>query len=231
MNKNLLTMSTISSYNINNATLGLSGNHYDSFGGGGVSAGSVAVVVGYLNILATSMQGYGQYTPANFTKFNFSGNRTQQLSENGETSAYVGVTGQLASVNLNSAEQIYMGGPYAVRAYPVAQGGGAQGGIATAELRHQFPERITGTVFYDLGLVQQYKNTYPNWQGLTNANNFYSLQGAGFGVKWDWEGWNLGAMVAWQIGKNPLYSSTGQAVATDGTTTNPRGWFTGSYQF
>ena len=231
MNKNLLTMSTISSYNINNATLGLSGNHYDSFGGGGVSAGSVAVVVGYLNILATSMQGYGQYTPANFTKFNFSGNRTQQLSENGETSAYVGVTGQLASVNLNSAEQIYMGGPYAVRAYPVAQGGGAQGGIATAELRHQFPERITGTVFYDLGLVQQYKNTYPNWQGLTNANNFYSLQGAGFGVKWDWEGWNLGAMIAWQIGKNPLYSSTGQAVATDGTTTNPRGWFTGSYQF
>ena len=231
MNKNLLTMSTISSYNINNATLGLSGNHYDSFGGGGVSAGSVAVVVGYLNISATSMQGYGQYTPSNFTKFTFSGNRTQQLSENGETSVYVGVTGQLSSVNLNSAEQIYMGGPYAVRAYPVAQGGGAQGGIATAELRHQFQERITGTVFYDLGLAQQYKNTYPNWQGLTNANNFYSLQGAGFGVKWDWEGWNLGAMVAWQIGKNPLYSSTGQPVNTDGTTTNPRGWFTGSYQF
>jgi len=38
-------------------------------------------------------------------------------------------------------------------------------------------------------------------------------------------------MVAWQVGKNPLYSSTGQQVATDGTTTNPRGWFTGSYQF
>jgi hemolysin activation/secretion protein len=134
-------------------------------------------------------------------------------------------------VNLNSAEQIYMGGPYAVRAYPVAQGGGSQGGIGTVELRHQFPERITGSVFYDIGLVQQYKNTYPGWQGLTNANNTYSLQGAGFGVKWDWEGWNLGAMVAWQVGKNPLYSSTGQQVATDGTTTNPRGWFTGSYQF
>ena len=231
MNKNLLTMQTMSSYNINNATLGLSGNHYDSFGGGGVSTGSVSVVHGYLDIMATSLQGYGQYTPANFTKFNFSGNRTQQLSESGETSAYIGLTGQLSTVNLNSAEQIYMGGPYAVRAYPVAQGGGSQGGIATAELRHQFPGRITGTAFYDLGLVQQYKNTYPNWQGLTNANNFYSLQGAGFGVKWDWEGWNLGAMVAWQIGKNPLYSSTGQPVNTDGTTTNPRGWFTGSYQF
>lgn len=230
-NKNLLTMATISSYNINDATIGLSGNHYDSFAGGGVSAGSVAVVFGNLNILATSMQGYGQYTPANFTKLTFSGNRTQQINEDGETSAYIGVTGQLSSANLNSAEQIYMGGPYAVRAYPVAQGGGAQGGIATAELRHQFQDRFTGTVFYDLGLVQQYKATYQNWQGLTNASNFYSLQGAGLGLKWDWEGWNLGAMVAWQIGKNPLYSSTGQAVNTDGTTTNPRGWITGSYQF
>jgi len=37
-------------------------------------------------------------------------------------------------------------------------------------------------------------------------------------------------MVAWQIGKNPLYSN-GQPVNTDGTTTNPLGWVTGSYQF
>ena len=231
MNKNLITMATISSYNINNASLGLSGNHYDTFGGGGISSGSVTAVFGYLDILSTSMQGYGMYTPASFTKFTFAGNRTQQLSEDGVTSAYVAINGQFSSVNLNSAEQIYMGGPYGVRAYPVAQGGGSQGGIGTVELRHQFPERITGTLFYDIGVVQQYKNPYNNWQGLTNANNTYSLQGAGLGVKWDWEGWNLGAMVAWQIGKNPLYSSTGQAVNTDGTTTNPRGWVTGSYQF
>lgn len=231
MNKNLITNATISSYNINNASVGLSGNHYDSFGGGGVSAGSVTAVFGYLDILSTSMEGYGQYTPPSFTKLTFAGNRTQQLSEDGSTSAYIAISGQFSSVNLNSAEQIYMGGPYAVRAYPVAQGGGSQGGIGTIELRHQFPERIIGTAFYDIGVVQQYKNPYLNWQGLTNANNTYSLQGAGLGVKWDWEGWNLGAMVAWQIGKNPLYSSTGQVVNTDGTTTNPRGWITGSYQF
>jgi len=231
MNKNLLTNATISSYNINNASLGVSGNHYDSLGGGGVSSGSVNVVFGYLDILGTSQANYGLYTPPSFSKFTFAGNRTQQLTENGATTAYMAVSGQFSSVNLNSAEQIYMGGPYAVRAYPVAQGGGSQGGIGTVELRHQFPERITGSIFYDVGLVQQYKNTYPGWQGLTNANNTYSLQGAGFGVKWDWEGWNLGAMVAWQIGNNPLYNSSGQAVATDGTTTNPRGWVTGSYQF
>ncbi|QWE07878.1 ShlB/FhaC/HecB family hemolysin secretion/activation protein [Polynucleobacter ibericus] len=231
MNKLSLTSATISSYNINNASLGISGNHYDSFGGGGVSAGSVTAVFGYLDILGTSQANYGQYTPPSFTKFTFAGNRTQQITEDGRTTAYMAVSGQFSSVNLNSAEQIYMGGPYAVRAYPVAQGGGSQGGIGTVELRHQFPERITGSLFYDIGVVQQYKNVYPDWQGLTNANNTYSLQGAGFGMKWDWEGWNLGAMVAWQIGSNPLYNSSGQAVATDGTTTNPRGWVTGSYQF
>jgi hemolysin activation/secretion protein len=235
-NKNLLTQSTISAYNIRNTSLGISGNHYDGFGGGGVSSGSLAAVMGNFDILSTSQgygtsTGYGFNTPSSFTKFTFAGNRNQQISDDGATTAYISVSGQFSSVNLNSAEQIYMGGPYAVRAYPVAQGGGSQGGIGTVELRHQFPERITGSLFYDVGLVQQYKNTYLGWQGQTNANNTYSLQGAGFGVKWDWEGWNLGAMVAWQVGKNPLYNNSGQAVATDGTTTNPRGWFTGSYQF
>ena len=230
-NKNMLTLQTISAYTINNASLGLSGNHYDSFGGGGVSAGSVAVVLGNLNISSTSTQGYGQYTPQSFTKFTFAGNRTQQLSEDGTTTAYLSISGQLASVNLNSAEQIYMGGPYAIRAYPVAQGGGSQGGIGTFELRQQFPDRIIASAFFDAGVVQQYKNPYTGWQGSTNANNTYSLMGAGMGIKWDWEGWNLGAMVAWKVGNNPLYSQSGQAVNTDGTTTNPRGWVTASYQF
>ena len=230
-NKNMLTLATISAYSINNGSLGISANHYDTFGGGGVSTGSANIVLGNLSISSTSAQGYGQYTPQSFAKFTFAGNRTQQLSEDGTTSAYVSISGQLASVNLNSAEQIYMGGPYAIRAYPVAQGGGSQGGIGTFELRQQFPERIMASIFFDAGIVQQFKNPYTGWQGSTNANNTYSLMGAGMGVKWDWEGWNLGAIVAWQVGKNPLYSQSGQAVNTDGTTTNPRGWLTASYQF
>jgi hemolysin activation/secretion protein len=230
-NKNMLTLSTISAYTINNGSIGIAGNHYDSFGGGGISAGSANIVLGNLNISSTSTQGYGQFTPQSFTKFTFAGNRTQQISEDGTTTAFVSISGQLASVNLNSAEQIYMGGPYAIRAYPVAQGGGSQGGIGTIEVRQQFPQRIIASVFFDAGVVQQFKNPYTNWQGQTNANNTYSLMGTGVGLKWDWQGWNLGAMVAWQVGKNPLYSTSGQAVNTDGTTTNPRGWVTASYQF
>ena len=231
MNKNQATQYVISSYNIKNFSMGLSGNHYDGFGGGGISTGSVSLVFGYLDILGTSAPGYGAYTPPGFTKFAASGSRNQQLTEDGLTSFYLALSGQMASVNLNSAEQFYLGGPYGVRAYPVAQGAGSQGGLATAELRRKLPQNVTLTAFFDAGVVQQYKNLYEGWQGLTNANNTYSLMGAGLGAKWFYAGWNIAGSVAWKVGSNPLYTFNGQATNTDGTTTNPRGWITASYTF
>ncbi|MCW1966408.1 ShlB/FhaC/HecB family hemolysin secretion/activation protein [Polynucleobacter sp.] len=231
MNKNQATQYVISSYNINNFSIGMSGNHYDGFGGGGISTGSVSLVFGYLDVLGTSTPGYGAYTPPSFTKLAVSGSRNQQLTEDGLTSFYIAASGQMASVNLNSAEQFYLGGPYGVRAYPVAQAGGSQGGLATAELRRQLPQNVTISAFFDAGVVQQYKNVYPGWQGLTHANNTYSLMGAGLGVKWMYGGWNVAGSVAWKVGNNPLYNQYGQAVNTDGTTTNPRGWITASYTF
>lgn len=233
MNKSNFTNAVISAYNINNVTAGISGNHYDSFGGGAISAGSLNFVVGNLEISPTSVTGFGTYTPSQFTKVTFSANRNQQITAGGETTLYVGISGQMASVDLNSAEQFYLGGPYGVRAYPVAQSGGSQGGLGTVELRQQLPYNVLGSIFYDVGIIQQYKNpiAYNATKGLTNANNVYSLQGAGFGARWSYQGWNVNAMVAWQIGQNPLYSFSGQQVAVDGTTTNPRGWITASYQF
>ena len=243
-NRNTISNSVISAYNINNISAGLSGNIVDGFGYGAVSSGSVTAVLGHLDILSTSMPYYSQYlvpdtnpavyqpiTPSNFSKLTFSANRNQQLVEDGTTTLYTTVSGQFASTNLNSAEQFYLGGPYGVRAYPVAQSGGSQGGIFSVELRHQLQPKLMASAFFDAGVVQQYKFMYPGWQGQTNANNTYSLMGAGFGVKWDYEGWNIGAMVAWKVGQNPLYNSFGQAVNTDGTTTQPRGWITGSYNF
>ena len=243
-NTNFITDSVISAYNINNLSAGLSGNIADGFGYGAINNGSVAVVFGHLDILATSQANYGLYaipdtsptaygvvTPANFAKLAFSANRTQQLVEGGSTNLYAAISGQFASVNLNTAEQLYLGGPYGVRAYPVAQSGGTQGGIFNLELRHQLREKLMLTTFFDAGVVQQYKNLYPGWQGQTNANNTYSLMGAGFGLKWDFEGWSVGASVAWMIGKNPLYNQYGQPVNTDGTTTQPRGWVSASYNF
>ncbi len=243
-NRNTISNTVISAYNINNVSAGLSGNFVDSIGYGAINSGSVTAVLGNLSILNTSMPYYSQYyvpgsnpavyqpiTPSTFSKLTFSANRNQQLVADGATTFYTALSGQFASTNLNSAEQFYLGGPYGVRAYPVAQSGGAQGGIFTMEVRHQLQEKFTVSAFFDGGVVQQYKFIYPNWQGLTNANNTYSLMGAGVGAKWDYEGWNIGAMVAWKVGQNPLYNSYGQPVNTDGTTTQPRGWITGSYNF
>lgn len=250
-NRNTVTNTLTSAYNINNLSAGLSGNFIDGLGYGAINTGSVTLVLGHLDILGinqSAYQGasnnYGMFyvpntnpaifqpiTPSNFFKTTFSGSRTQELVEDGKTNLYTAISGQFASVNLNSAEQFYLGGPYGVRAYPVAQSGGSQGGIFTAELRHKLQEKLTITTFFDAGVVQQYKNMYANWQGATNANNTYSLMGAGLGVKWDYEGWNIAASVAWKIGQNPLYSQTGQPVNTDGTTTQPRGWISGSYNF
>ena len=179
----------------------------------------------------TTPTAYGVITPSNFVKMSFAGNRNQQLVADGSTTLYAAVSGQLASVNLNSAEQAYLGGPYGVRAYTVVQSGASQGCVFNLELRHQLRERLTITTFFDAGVVQQYKNMYPSWQGQTNANNTYSLMGAGFGVKWDYLGWGIAGSVAWKVGQNPLYSSTGQPVNTDGTTTQPRGWISASYNF
>ncbi len=233
-NKLMATNQVQSSYNIKNLYLGLSGNHLDGFFGGGITAGSITLTQGYLDIINRgTANNYGTFTPSNFVKTSFSLNRNQQISGDGLTTAYVSISGQLASNDLNSAEQFYLGGPYAVRAYPVAQSPGSQGGLATIELRHQFPQKIMASVFFDAGFVQQYKNinTYNTLKGLTNANNTYSLMGTGVGANWNYEGWNLGAMVAWKVGNNPLYNNSGQAVNTDSTTTNPRAWVTASYLF
>jgi hemolysin activation/secretion protein len=250
-NKNLATDAVISAYDINNLSAGLSGNFVDGFGA--INTGSVNLVIGRLDILSSSDPHYSMYlvpnsspanyqliTPASFVKINFSFNRDQQLLETGRTSLYTSISGQWASTNLNSAEQFYLGGPYGVRAYPVAQSGGSQGGILTMELRHQVQTKLTTLVFFDAGVVQQYKNTFPNWQGAlnqstntyyTNANNTYSLMGAGMGVKWGFDNWNINATVAWKVGKNPLYSNTGQRVDTDGTNYQPRAWVSASYSF
>lgn len=230
-NELIATNTTNSAYTVKNFVAGLSGNSYDSSGGNAVSNGSVSVTFGALDILPTSISGYGTNTPSSFTKLSFSGSRNQSWNEQGNSSLFVAVAGQLATVNLNSAEQFYLGGPYGVRAYPVSQGGGSQGGLVSAEFRRQLPENFTVSVFFDAGIVQQYKTLFENWQGKTNAKNVYSLMGSGIGMKWSDGKWNVSGSIAWKVGKNPLYSQKGEAVNNDGLVTQPRGWLNVNYSF
>jgi hemolysin activation/secretion protein len=231
LNEIMATSTTNSAYNIKNFVASISGNAYDNFLGNAVSNGSVSMTFGALEILPNSIAGYGANTPSRFRKLSFSGSRNQSLDEQGKSSLFLALSGQLASDNLNSGEQFYLGGPYGVRAYPVSQGGGAQGALLTAEFRRQLPDNLTASVFFDAGLVQQYKKTFNDWQGKTNADNTYSLMGTGVGMKWSGGSWNVSGSIAWMVGKNPLFSQTGLAINNDGLVTRPRGWVNVSYSY
>lgn len=239
LNRNLATDAINSRYTINNITLGANANRYDGFLGGGMTSATTSLVFGHLNIDNESpisfgkwqdVNGYHQYVPNNFTKLTFNASRIQFLPlEN--TQLNINVSGQLSADNLNSSEQFYLGGPYGVRAYPVAQGNGSQGFLASVEVQKRLPQNLVASVFLDAGSVQQYKDTYPGWRGETSASNSYELYGAGLGLKWISGHWNLSSVVAWKLGHNPLKTQTGLSVDNDGTDTSPRAWLNASYTF
>lgn len=240
LNKNILTDAVISNYQINSLSVGVSGNAYDGLFKGGVTNAALNLVFGQLGFLGASPTNFGIFqdeagslsriTPSSYQKLTFSVNRAQTIVPD-RTRLLMNFSGQLASANLNSAEQFYLGGPYAVRAYPVAQGGGSQGALASLELQHTLFQGLMGVAFFDAGMVQQFVNPYHNWQGLTNANNIYSLMGTGVGLRYSHQGLTLAALVAWKLGSNPLYTQAGIPANTDNTTGNSRGWLTLSYQF
>jgi hemolysin activation/secretion protein len=132
--------------------------------------------------------------------------------------------GQYAFDNLDSAEKIFLGGPTAVRAYPVAEANGDHGMVMSAELRHQLLDKFQATAFYDWGQVTVNKETWDGWNSSdTSIKNRYVLKGAGLGFRWNlFDGYELVGNVARRIGKNPGASEAGYD--SDGTYREYRSW-------
>jgi hemolysin activation/secretion protein len=217
INKAVASGATNSDYRIENMTLGLTGNRFDGWGGGGVFAGSALLTKGRLIINSGSPANFGVNTPTTFTKINLSASRNQQIVPD-KTVLSVSVSGQMASVDLDSAERFYLGGPFGVRAYPGSQAGGAQGGMINIELQQQLENKFVATAFYDAGFVQQFRNkqTYVSNLAGTNAANSYSLRGAGVGLKRADQNFVFSTSIAWKLGHNPLYTAQGVGVNNDG---------------
>lgn len=206
-NFNSQTNSVNSNYSLSDWSLSLSGNRYDDLLGGGITSGQVSLVLGELRLNSDNPSTYGEYTPSSFRKFNMTFSRNQQVIPN---DLILNISGalQFANVNLDSAEKIYLGGPYGVRAFPVAQAGGAQGGTLSVELQKQLPERVVASLFFDAGRVQQYVNPIP---GMTGPN-LYNLYAAGIGAKWNWDRLTLNGSVAFRLDDNPVRTLTGTNV-------------------
>jgi hemolysin activation/secretion protein len=148
------------------------------------------------------------------------------------TSLNLSVNGQLASRNLYSGEQMYLGGVNGVRAYPVVQSGGSQGAIFSIDLTHNFTDAINVSAFIDAGSIQQFKFPYANFNTTTHASNFYSLYGAGLEANYNYKKKAaFAATVATPIGTNPLHTSNGEQLNTDNHDRTLQFWLKANYFF
>ena len=167
---------------------GLHGNHLDGFGGGGASSYSLTQSFGDLDIetpaaLAEDQKVPGPHTNGHYQKLAFHAARLQRVTE--RVSLYAAINGQFASKNLDISEKMGLGGPYAVRAYPVGEAYADEGYAATLEARlllPKFSEGMPGQMhlvgFADTGTVTHDKNPW------TDAQNRRTLSGAGVGLTW-----------------------------------------------
>lgn len=107
-------------------------------------------------------------------------------------------TAQWASKNLNSVEKISIGGASALRAMPYGKLNVDIGLINQLEYNHYLSSKVIASLLLDASIL---KIDAKNWQN--NANNSFSIFGAGFGVKlFPTKSLMLEAVVAGELGNN-----------------------------
>jgi hemolysin activation/secretion protein len=143
--------------------------------------------------------------------------RLQRLSDN--LSLLGALSLQRASKNLTSSEKFSLGGPNAVRAYPVAEGSGDEGMVFQAELRYVLSAYkplggdLTLMTFWDYG--QSKLNRKPI---NTDSPNYRSIAGYGVGASLGKEGNFLARVSASWAGDEEVPQS-------DRAPRTPRFWF------
>ena len=204
------------------ANFGLTGNHQDELGGGGISSVDLSLVSGSLSMDAASLvQDTGPNsanTNGTFTRLAYTLSRLQRLSDANMLS--LALSGQQADKNLNSSEKFSLGGAYGVRAYPQGEGSGDEGWLANLELRHSFQDSLQGVLFYDAGSVNINRNPYS--VGVANRR---FISGAGFGANGNLAGVQVKAYLAWR-------TRGGVPISEPATVNrNPRLWLQAGKQF
>lgn len=209
-----------SDYVTRNLTLGLAGNRFDDWGGGGALSASVQIGVGRLsNIQLHPLQ---DIIDRSYRKLNFSLSRQQAVAAN--HSVWLGVVGQHAQQVLDSSEKFYVGGAGSVRAYPATELGGERGHVVTAEWRWRVHASTVVSAFVDRGQV----TTLPTLPG----DEAQTLRLRGHGVSAGWQGPGgllLKATWARRDGSHPQPTASG--TDGDGTRRLNRLWLSASLSF
>ncbi len=210
------------------ASVGLNGNVFDNLGGGGANTANIAFVQGRVDLTGSpneAADAASTQTADGFNKLRFGASRQQVLTDT--VSLFAGLSGQVASKNLDSSEKFYLGGSSGVRAYPASEGAGSEGRLLNLEVRTRLPDNFTLTGFYDWGSVLVNKN---NSIAGAAALNSYDLKGVGLSLSWaSTFGLSVKASLAHRIGDNPNPTPNGND--QDGSLNVNRFWLQASMPF
>ena len=220
-----------SSKEIHVGSLGASATLADHVLTGGTTIVNASMTTGRLNLHGNESN-YAQdqaslETNGVYGKVNLAASRLQGLDTINQL--FVSASAQLAPQNLDSSEQMSLGGPEGVRAYPVNEAMGDQGFLGRVELRHNLLDWLQLYDFYDVGWIEQHQRTWGSWNAGSDVPNDYWLHGAGIGVAvhpLDYA--QINATVAHTIGDN-----AGQIDSkdSDGYDENFRFWVRASLTF
>ena len=208
-------------------------NLSDSLFGGGSNSLSFSVVSGELDLGDTPSNLASDQTTANtngnYDKFTFNFSRVQSITN--RNSILFSTNGQYGGKNLDSGEQLSLGGVSGVRSFPNSEASGSHGIISKLEHRYNFNQRIRAKIFYDFGKIQQYKNTYSGWNSSnTSLKNSYDLSGAGVGLDIFLGGMgDLSMVYSQKFSGNPANDAFGKD--NDGTDHSERLWLSLSKNF
>jgi hemolysin activation/secretion protein len=193
--------------------------------GGGINYGSFGLSLGKVDLTNNSSNYDTDQSTSDNNGRNLKGtlnlNRIQKLTN--KTNMLIKFNGQLTADNLDGADQLSLGGPNAVRAYPSNEAAGDQGFVASFELKRNLFKNLESTLFYDYGKIKLHKSLWNNWNSTNDRlKNDYHLQGYGASVGIPiFQNFTINVSYARKISANSGSDSSGKDV--DGLSWNDRG--------
>lgn len=174
------------------ALVGIQFDKRDALLGGGVTYGSLTLLLGEMTLDPTLADDDADtvQTQGSFNKVNLDVARIQRIGDS--LSLYGRYSGQWTNKNLDSSEKFNLGGYYGVRAYPLGEAVGDKGWFTQLEVRYAM-DSVTPFVFYDFG--HSTVNAKP-WGD--NSSPTRTVSGAGLGVRSLYGAWSLDATLAWR---------------------------------
>lgn len=194
-------------------------SNQDEIFGKGLTYGYVSWTHGVLSLDSglKSTDDTTKKSDGGFDKVNFDVARIQSSPVDNLT-LFVRGFGQAAFKNLDISERFSVGGSDAVRAYPLGESFSDEAIVTQFELRYKV-NNFVPYAFYDFGTS---KTNHSSWSSYTTRNS-RTIAGAGFGLKFNYKGFNLGSTIAWR--------TVGSYSNSDSKAKTPTIWFNSQYSF